>query len=404
MGKTLIGIVAMRRFVNANPNGKCILVVPSQPVLSQWKKEIMTCGLSGNVYIYTKDYASKNSSKLSCDMLVIDEVHEIFTPSKISIFSISYKLILCMTATLERLDGRDTFINKVAPVCDVITLAEGIKNKWTSEHRVIKVLIDIDLTKYNELTKRFKNLMLYFNYNFDAPIKIISNEEYRKLYIEMELEERYGHICNYEERKSYYRELMGEIMNNAREFMKVMGERKEFIYHHERKIEIARMIIDSKKDLKGITFWNSIEDAVKVDRGVVYVSKSKDIGMTPKQQRIILSEFKKSKTGVINTVKALNTGFNCPDISYGIVGGFDSSKTRRKQSCGRVIRIDRYNINKNADIFYLILRGTKDEDWAELSLKGVDTVTILESDLKDYLGGKDVMFVPTRHKNNATRY
>lgn len=394
----------MRRVVNANPGCKCILIVPSVTVMKQWKKEIITCGLSGNVYIYTKDYASKHSKSLSCDFLVIDEVHELFTPSKISIFSISYKLILCLTATLERVDGRDSFINKVAPVCDIVTIEEGIRNKWTSAHQIIKVLIDVNLEEYNELTRKFKNLMMYFDYNFEAPMNILSNDEYRNKFISDMIDERYGVFISYEEKKDAFKEIMGEVMKNAKEFMKVMGERKEFIYHHPKKIEIARKIIDSRKDRKGITFWYTIDDAMRVERGFVYVSKNDSIGITKKQLQRDLDTYIHSKCGVINTVKALNTGFNCPDISYGIVGGFDSSKTRRKQSCGRVIRIDKYTSNKNVEIFYLILRGTKDEDWAELSLEDSDTVSILESDLDDFLSGKEVMFVPSRKKRKATRY
>jgi len=35
---------------------------------------------------------------------------------------VEYTLLLCLTATLERLDGKETIIKKYAPVCDEITM------------------------------------------------------------------------------------------------------------------------------------------------------------------------------------------------------------------------------------------------------------------------------------------
>lgn len=402
-GKTNIGLFAMRRVVNANPKCKCILVVPSQPVAEQWKKSIIKCGLSGNVYIYTKEIAARDYKKLSCDFLVIDEVHEIATPSKVNIFGIGYKLILCLTATLERLDGNDRVIRKIAPVCDEVSMDECVRNKWTSSFCVYKILVDVDLTEYNSLTQKFKNLFSYFNFEFGVPTTILADANFRKSYVASVAEEKM-YSGDYYDMNAAYKDALAEVMSSAKEFISVVNKRKQFIYSHEKKIEVARRIIDARKNGKGITFWNTIEDARRVERGCVYASPNKKNGLTKKKCQIILNEFKKNRCGVINTVKALNTGFDCPDITYGIAGGFDSSKTRRKQSNGRIQRINDLTKDKKAEIFYIILRGTKDEDWAELALKGQPTLTILESDLDDFLSGKEIMFVPSREKQNATRY
>ena len=40
-----------------------------------------------------------------------------------------------------------------------------------------------------------------------------------------------------------------------------MRKRKEFIYYHPKKMEIARKIIDARKDSKGITFSSTIKQA-----------------------------------------------------------------------------------------------------------------------------------------------
>lgn len=40
---------------------------------------------------------------------------------------VKYKLVLALTATLERLDGKEEIIKKYAPVCDIITIDEAEK-------------------------------------------------------------------------------------------------------------------------------------------------------------------------------------------------------------------------------------------------------------------------------------
>jgi molecular chaperone DnaK (HSP70) len=53
------------------------------------------------------------------------------------------------------------------------------------------------------------------------------------------------------------------VMANAMGFMKAMKARKDFVMSHPKKIEIARKILDSRKDRKCITFSATIKDAEK---------------------------------------------------------------------------------------------------------------------------------------------
>ena len=41
---------------------------------------------------------------------------------------VNYNMILCLTGTLERLDGKEAIIKQYAPVCDTITLEEAESN------------------------------------------------------------------------------------------------------------------------------------------------------------------------------------------------------------------------------------------------------------------------------------
>lgn len=63
------------------------------------------------------------------DLLVIDEAHLVVSDQFRQIFEcVDYDMVLCLTATLERLDGKETLIKALAPVCDQVTVEESTAN------------------------------------------------------------------------------------------------------------------------------------------------------------------------------------------------------------------------------------------------------------------------------------
>ena len=65
----------------------------------------------------------------SCDLLVLDEVHMFVADTFYKIFErVSYKFILGLTGTMERLDMRHLLLEKYAPICDRITIEEAENN------------------------------------------------------------------------------------------------------------------------------------------------------------------------------------------------------------------------------------------------------------------------------------
>ena len=376
-----------------------VLIVPSAPVLDQWKKLLVKCGLQ-HVYLYTKEKASDSYKSIECDLLVIDEVHSIPTKSCARILLIKSLMRLGLTATFERLDGRHSLLEKYGfPVVEDISKEEGIKNGWVAKCSIYRVLCEVDCTAYNNLTTRFKEAFSYFGYNMDIPMAILDKKDKghneilknmvdKKVYeVQKEMKIDLTDLMKERIRKACF----GEVMNKARQFMSLMSRRKAFINHHPKKIEITRLIISKRPDKKGITFFNSIEDAKGVGIGTYYTYQG-----TKKTKSRIIESFKKSKSGVINTVRALNMGFDCPDINYAVIAGFDSSKTNRIQRIGRVIRVNELTKGKEAEVFYIVLKGTRDNDWFKSSVGDNEYHTILEEDLEDFLDGKDIEFAPNR--------
>lgn len=409
-GKTAMGIFAIRRVLNAMPEAHILVVVPSAPVGKQWKREIVKCTSPfENVKVITVDKAAKNYKDIpKVDLLVIDEIHQIPTPKRVSCLKIQYRMILGLTATYERLDGKHAIIDRVAPIADSITLAEGIKNGWTSKQKVYVVMCDIeDRNEYNAMTNKFKDLFAWFSYDFDMPFKVLSDSDSRDFFIndkvvpELQLLEGWDDDFVRMNKKRVLSSAYKIAMSNSSSFIRTMTNRKNFIYHHSKKKEVANRILEAKKGQKGITFWSTIEDCMDVKHGKPYASPAQDNDFTEKGNRETLDWFFSTPGAVINTVRALNIGFDCPEITFGIIAGFNSSKTDSMQRRGRVVRINKFFADKSAELYYVVIQGTVDEHWAAKALSDTEYVLLSEDDLDAFLSGKPVDFMEGKLKSGG---
>jgi superfamily II DNA or RNA helicase len=170
-----------------------------------------------------------------------------------------------------------------------------------------------------------------------------------------------------------------------------MQARKKYINNHPKKIELANLILEHRADKKCITFSNTIAMAERIGYGKVYSGKD-----SVKKGRVKLEEFIGQPTGVINSIRRLTEGFNDPTISVAVVLGFDSSKTRKTQSIGRVIRAFE---GKKAEVFNLVLKGTVEETWFANSNTNANYITIDEENLINVLNHTEF----TKKKNKVTK-
>lgn len=120
--------------------------------------------------------------------------------------------------------------------------------------------------------------------------------------------------------------------------------------------------------------------AEKLEYGKVYSGKT-----SAKQGRATLEDFLKPGAGVINTIMKLNEGFNCPEASVAVILGYDSSKTKKEQRIGRVIRA--FEGKEEAIIFTLVLKNTVEEKWFQNSSTN-NYVIIDEEGLDKFLSGE----------------
>lgn len=385
VGKTRGGLMAISRFLKKNPTKSVIIVVPSEPIQRQWNQELIDWNLFQQCSVKTMSDTSVN--KYSCTLLVIDEIHKVGAPTLLNIFkNVQYTIILGLTATFERLDGKDEIISKKCPIVDTISVEEAIENKWLADYREYEVLIEPeDIDVYKEVNKEFYEHFSYFNYDFNLAMKCATDWRRRS--------ELAKERCR-EDQSEDFKTVNKQILVHAMGFSRTLQARKKYIYNHPKKIELTNLILENRQDKKCITFSATVAMAEKIKYGAVYSGKD-----SVKKGRMNLQEFVQQDGGVLNTVMKLNEGFNCPDISVSVILGFNSSSTTKKQRVGRVIR---QKEDKVAEVFTLVLKGTVEEEWFRKSTSTGRYIPISEENLIDVLQGRP--FSPKKKKQTKMMF
>ena len=372
-GKTRIGINAIERVMTKYPNISVIVVVPTDVLKNQWATLLDKRGLSLNCKVVIINTASKTDEK--CDLLILDEIHKFAADQFSQVFkTIKYKLILGLTATIERLDGKHELLKQYCPVVDTVTIEVAKANGWVSDFTEYQVIVTAeDIDNYRQYNKEFVQHFEFFNFDFGLAMSMLGQNG-----VKSKLRYR-DELCpnGSKEDKS---KVLKEIMYHSMGFMHAMQHRKKFIHNHPQKIEVAKEIIKYRADRKIITFSANTKMAESIGIGYIYTGKE-----GKKKNRITIDEFIKLDKGVINSCKLAIEGFDCPGLSVGIVLGVDSSATKAIQSTGRVVRKEG---SKYSEMFTLVMENTVEEEWFRKSHPKGDYVTIDVENLIKMLKGE----------------
>lgn len=336
VGKTRTAIMAIFLLLKQNPDAYIIISVPTQYLKDQWIAELEKYSLVNNCDVIIVNTIIKH--QYTCDLLIIDECHRIASNCFKEIFNaIKYKMVLCLTATLERLDGKEVIIKQQAPVCDIITLKEATQNGWISPVKNYLVLLNVDLTEYKELDRKFNSYFAFFGFDFSCAMSALQDWKFRN---------------------KFSKQIGSDpktVLQMAAQWMKTLHARKAFIENHPKKIEICRQIIDSRQNTKGIMFCPTIKFAESIKRGDILHSKQKvDIN------KKIITNFNTKSTGWLATSRMLDEGADIEGLTVGIQMSVDSSKIRSVQRQGRICR---FSPNKTAEMFTLVINGTQEVKW-----------------------------------------
>ena len=370
-GKTRTAINCLNSVIKKYPSFRILVIVPSEALKNQWQSILITNMLSFNSQVCIINTAIKHDWNV--DILVLDEAHRYCSEEYSTIFTkVKYKMILGLTATLERLDGKHSILEKYSPVVDKVSLTEALTNGWVSTYKEYQVIIDVDdidtyLKWDNEFTRHFE----FFNFNFKLLMALVGPQGFKRRIEYRDL------ICQDESQKS---EVLKAITIHATAAMRALQNRKKFINNHPKKIEIAKKIIAARPNSKIITFSNNVKMAESIG-GDVYTGK-----VSKKKGNDLIDKFNNSEFGLLNSCHRLNEGADIKGLSVAIILGLDSSKIKSTQRLGRAIRLEG---DKRAEIFNIIINDTAETSWFTNSHSEKQYITIDEDGLDAVLNYKE---------------
>lgn len=362
-GKTRVALQIIKWLQSLHPEITIIVVVPTTGLQEQWIEELDEFGCSReHVEVYVINSVIKNTH--TCNLLILDECHRYASADFKKVFDmVTYNMILCLTATFERLDGKEKLIAKYAPVVDKVSIQECLANKWVSNYKEYVVVIEPDdLDEYDKLTAEFMTHFEFFDYDFGTAMSMVGKNGWKN---------RYNYAKEICQNSVLVQDTFKTVTIHAMGLMRAMQARKKYISSHPEKLRVAEEIIAHRPNSKIITFCATVAMAEQIQEGYVYTGKD-----SKKGNRVTLNEFSKMKSGVLNTVKKANEGINLPDLDVGIMLGVDSSKIKHAQTRGRVVR---YQEGKNAEYFTLILKDTVEVEWWRRS-QGKDSCEVIDED------------------------
>ena len=373
--KTRIGLMTIKALLKKYPQFRILVVVPTTALRDQWQVQLDEWGFSFNSEVQVINTIIRHT--WSCDFLILDECHRFSSNDFSQIFNcVKYKLILGLTATFERLDGKHTIMEKYCPIVDRITFLEASVNGWVANYKEYVVLLDVDnIEEYKALNKEWTEHFEFFQFDFELAMSMV------KPNVGWKNKLAYRDTLYKGDDEQKRKDILKAINYHSIRFTQTMQLRKSFVNNHPKKIEVTRKIIESRSDKKIITFSNNVKMAESIGIGDVYTGR-----VSKKRSATMLEDFAIQSTGVLNTVKKADEGIDIPGLSVAIILGTDSSETKARQRRGRTVRKEN---DKIAEVFYLVIKDTVESKWVKNNHKtDKNYITIDEHGLEQVLRGE----------------
>lgn len=412
-GKTRAAIKVINLLRRTDKTRKVIVVVPGIQLKAQWEKALLEAEQLEHTEVIVINTLILRLTSINCTLLILDEIHRLAANTFSRVFvKVIYQFVLGLTATFDRLDGKQNLIKRFAPVCDVVDEHEARRNRWvaqTREYNLGITMTDEEQEEYDKLKDEFQNLFDKFDNSFDrvkkccAPIepKVYTvpgtnlircyppecvkraqevgwrgntAEEAYRIFV------RNKTLPKKEKRSVWGGDLMHpyhpeKLFIFAINCMRVNMKMKQFVYRFPRKIDVAEELIRGL-NLKTITFAEVTESADEIkrrfgDEAVVYHSSLKTTmiegkKVTAKNQKLLaLKAFMENRARIVASAKALDEGTDFPDVELGVSTSFTSAPRQRRQRRGRVGRLFFFEDGeeKEAIMVYIYIKKTKEYYW-----------------------------------------
>ena len=342
-GKSRCGVLATNYAIK--DGGRALVLVPTTQLQDQFTEEFKKWGythLLTRIDILCYQSAHKLEGE-HYEIVVCDEVHLGLSPVYREFFNKNtYDKLLCMTATLPEDQEYRDLLKELAPTCFKITLDECVELGLVAPYDIYCIPVEMTDEEKAEY-KRANNLFVQMKY-------------------------RLGGFDAFKQAQAILKGAPGD-KGAAAQFFNAIRQRKQVVQHAENKLEAAKELVDYHIEDKILTFGgtNGFTDLM-ADRlgGTAYHS-----GKTIAKRKKILEAFNRSSTSVLCSTKALNQGFDVPDVGVGIIAGLESKTLSMIQRVGRLIR---FKEGKRGRVYILYVPDSQEEKWLESATKTLNNV------------------------------
>ena len=355
LGKTRIGILAIKNTLGRDPNKSALVIVPTENLRdNEWVSEFHTWNLD-HLLPQVEFMCIQSAYKLAghhWDIVVVDEVHTTLSTVYRNFYENNlWERMYCFTATPPENKEYFTYLHEHAPIIKVTNLNEARKLGIVSPYTVYNLGVSFtpeEALEYNRVDKILQECTDELGGAFNAfknAGKFMKSSNHPKKKISI----------------IYY---------------KMMNKRKQMCFNAFSKLVMVKKLTDKFPDRKTLIFSESIEFAEQI-QSVINGSSGTDCSvfhskMHKKDRKEVLECFgDEDGVRVLSSVKALNAGLNVPDCSLGICVAGSSKALDSIQRTGRTLRLKN---GKKAIYVNLYIKGTQELKWVRKRVKSDYTV------------------------------
>lgn len=324
---------------------KTFICVAETAHIQNWKDEYIKHGYenllkSTEIFCYAslKKYANK-----SCDLLILDEVHHLFTDARLSVVdTMTNNRVIGLSATLS-VEQWGIFVSIFGETATyTITMEEAIEMEILPKPKVFLVPMRLNSTDKSETIEyhRGRNIKEIHCDYLQRNNYIYNRKTYPtlNLIIHCTQQEKYNYLdAEYEAAKR----------SRRNGWLRYGGMRKRFL--SDCKTNKIKEICQAIEDKRFICFCGSIEQASFIGGDNCIHSK--------KKAKEVISKFNNYEINSLFAVGMLQEGQNLPGIEAAIIGQLDGTDRPFIQKSGRGIRAE------FPEIYVLYFENTKDMDY-----------------------------------------
>ncbi len=353
-GKSFFACYNLHEILKYNPKMRVLIVVPKLVILDGWLKELyaffpitdISCIYGdmkeyGRITITTMQSISNIALDLF-DVLVADEVHNMFSPRLMSILELDWAYKLGLSATV-----------------------------YDRNHKHLKLEKAFNYNKFSySIEQGIRDKVLNSFEWYDVPITLdyISSRTYENLAID--IKQQLGALGGFDN----YLNMKTDDPRKSR-LNKLFDDRNKLIFNYNEKFTNLTELIKTINHRKIIIFTSFIATAETINNllGVSgYTCEAVHSKLTPAEKTEKIKMYNDGKVNILITSEMFDEGYNLPAIDCVIIFSGNSTDKQIIQRVGRGLRLKEYPTL----VYQYYCGDTFEEKYAQNRFKNFERVAL----------------------------